>query len=46
MKTIGITKLAQPKQMSDKAFKSMVDRNNMTVKSVEALRVGLERGKK
>lgn len=31
--------------MSDAAFKSMVERNNMTVKNVQALRDSLERGK-
>lgn len=40
-----ITKITQPAGMSDKAFTSMVKRNNMAVKSIEALRVGLERGK-
>lgn len=37
--------LIKPKQMSDAAFKSMVERNNMTVKNVQALRDSLERGK-
>lgn len=37
--------LTRPSGMSDKAFKSMVDRNAMTAAKVAALAASLERGK-
>lgn len=36
--------IIRPQGMSDKAFDSMVKRNNMTDQKVDALRVSLERG--
>ena len=49
MKTITVNGkiygAVQPEGMSDKAFKSMVVRNNMTPTAINALQAALERGK-